>query len=86
MDTVQILIVVFLVSIAIGYVHVFGNKKLVMHQKLTWAMVIFFIAPIGTIVYLVFGAKPKRTVKNKSAVKQSPLEVGHAPHHPYDLK
>jgi uncharacterized membrane protein len=89
LDIAQIILSVCVILTIIAYIPLFMNKKLDKYQKMMWAMAIFFVAPVGIILYFIFGYKVK-TIKpamRKKFLKDfSQIEIGHPPHHPYNLK
>jgi hypothetical protein len=87
MNVVQIILLALLLVIIGTYVHVFTNKKINGYQKMVWAMAIFFIAPFGSILYFVFGSKPKKSGRRTPVIGEDRRQTGgHSPHFPYDSK
>jgi hypothetical protein len=85
-DTAQIIIVVYLLSIAVTYIYIFRNNRLVFSRKCAWAMVVFWLGPVGSILYYFFGYNPKEVKPKKTKQDLDKIEIGHKPHYPYDLK
>jgi hypothetical protein len=77
-----IILIILGISIIVPYVHLFLNKKLKRIQKLYWALVVFWIAPIGAVLYFIFGRKPKHTKKKRIQDLDS-IKVGKSPIFPY---
>lgn len=70
------------ISIIVSYVHLFINRKLKRIQKLYWAFIVFWIPPIGAVLYFVFGRNPKH-IKKKRIQDLDSIKAGRSPIFPY---
>jgi len=80
---VIILLIIICISMIAPYIHLFRNKKLKIVQKLVWTLVVFWIAPIGAVLYFIFGTKPKRVKRKKGGEELDFSKVGKPPIFPF---